>query len=120
MQGSGVSGDVRVVRGVPLRLRQNRDDTSWAEAYTVRATTPLSALGVKPQVYDGPWEEIGVVRPEPLGSATWGVTFRDGLDTNPPETGYSFNDALGVLAERWRDHWAERPAEAGQSAGRVY
>ena len=87
MQGSGVSGDVRIVRGVPLRLRQNRDDTSWAESYTVRATTPLSALGVKQTEYKGPWEEIGVVRPEPLGSATWTVSFRDGLDANPPECG---------------------------------
>ena len=118
MQNSGLSDEVRIVRGVPLRLRQNRDDTSWAEEYSVRATTPLPPLGVKPKVFDGPWEQIGVVRPEPAGSATWTVTFSRDLEGQHPRQGpersRSFNDALGALAERWRAHWMRNHPASGR------
>lgn len=103
MKGCGISGDVRVVSGVPFRLTQNRDDTSWAEEYLVEAARPLSHVGKMPRKIRGPWQPIATL----IGGAEVGTRWRishlpvlhfEGASCQL----HTFNEALAELAGIWK------------------
>ena len=98
-----MSGEVRVVRGVPLRIRPNRTDTSWAEAYIVTAAAPLKASAAKPKRFLGPWMAIGRLVEDPFRRGRWQINYEGEVELSaevePPQ---SFDDSLVLLAEAWR------------------
>jgi hypothetical protein len=105
MERCGISGDVRVVRGVPIRLTQNREDTSWAEEYSVEAAPPLSQVGMMPRKFAGPWQPVGRLVGE--GASRWRVMYLPSLGAGELADGlHSFNDALGELAGLWKERIA--------------
>jgi hypothetical protein len=116
MRHSGISGEVRVIAGIPLRLAQNRDNTSWAEEYVVEAGASLRVVGMKPRRYRGPWRRIGSLRGDQSPGARWRVVYLPAAaddDVAEPET---FNDGLALLVGRWKER-RFRPAVAVVAAG---
>ena len=103
MEGSGISGEVRIVRGVPLRVRPNRTDTSWAEAYSVTAAPPLRASAAKPKRFRGRWIAIGHLLEDPFRRGRWRINYEGEVElsaeSEPPQ---SFDDSLVLLADAWR------------------
>lgn len=103
MQHSGISGEVRVIAGIPLRLAQNRDNTSWAEEYNVEAGPPLRVIGRKPRRFRGPWQRIGALRGEPRPGARWRVVYFPAAANDECRGTETFNDGLALLVGRWRE-----------------
>jgi hypothetical protein len=104
MESCGISGDVRVVNGVPFRLTQNRTDTSWAEEYLVEAGEPLPYLGTKPRRFAGPWRRVATLVGEGDGvGGLWRMSPLPALHfEGDHERLHTFNDALAELASLWK------------------
>ncbi len=103
MEGSGLSGDPRFVRGVPVRVVPNRTDTSWAEEYTVTAAAPLESCLARPVGIQGPWTTIGRIVTDRQHFGRWLVQIEPVIAPAPPEVGESFDDSVGRLADAWRE-----------------
>ncbi len=105
MEGSSVSGAVRIVHGVPLKLQPNRDDVSWAQEYHVVAAACFedSPDARCNQFVDGAWESIGSLTQVGSPHAAWRVTYGPsphGLACiSHPQT---FSDGLYELADHYR------------------
>ena len=103
MERCGISGDVRVVSGVPFRLTQNRDDTSWAEEYVVEAAYPLRNMGARPTEFEGPWRWVATLIGEGDMGGSWRILPLPVLHFDgEPDRRDTFNDALGELARQWK------------------
>ena len=118
MDDSGISGDIRIVGGVPFRVTPNRGDTSWAERYCVQAGPPLRHLFDEPQPIEGAWPVCGWLLSD-LPSGTWRVRFGPAL----PHTGQAvavrtFNDGMLLLADRWQ-RTREPDASTGPASHRA-
>ncbi len=104
MEGSGLSGDIRVVRSVPVRLHPNRTDTSWPEEYAVRAAPPLPPSPIVPRAsVDGPWRLLGHVRGDPSRIGRWLIFPQPCLGRLADDShAWSFDDGVAELVEAWR------------------
>jgi hypothetical protein len=105
MEGSSVSGAVRIVHGVPLKLQPNRLDVSWAPEYHVVAAACFedSPNARCDDFVDSPWEPIGSLTQVGSPHAVWHVTY------GPPPHGLAcisraqtFSDGLYELADHYR------------------
>ena len=107
MEGSGISGELRMVRGIPLRVWPNRTDTSWAEEYSVRAAPPLDSVMLKPRRVPGPWVPVGRLFEDRMHLGKWLIRYERDVDGGLATRGedepcLSFDDSLGEMADRWR------------------
>lgn len=103
MKGCGISGDVRVVGRVPFRLTQNRDDTSWAEAYLVEAAKPLGHVARMPRKFSGPWQPIATLVGGTEAGTHWRILRLPVLPLAGSENQlHTFNEALAELARVWK------------------